>query len=718
MAKIHPIQRRFSAGVLSPRLHAQSDVDGYSAGLSECLNYVPLKHGMLTRRGGFRHVANVGGTLAKALPFQLTPDSKIGESFIAVVSNDGTVKVVGANGYSAGKELVINTEFSGGLAPWESTLIGSATNTWSAGKVRMYGGKTPSNRAILSQQLSIPTGEENEDLRMVIEFTKPSGFENPTSTYSIGTTKNGGELISDATLVTGREYTINPNGNASLWLTIKVNGSTPYQEAPGDPESNQVFYRDLISVSVSSLISGSVEFPHAYTDTQISSLKSWPHPTDSEIWILTGSSEPFKLKYDPVANVWSYDPVGIAGLPSEWVGTNWPSTLTFFQGRSWWGGLPDNPVSFWGSKSGLYNNLTVGSAENDGVQIDISRQGKIQWMEGVRNLLVGTSTGEYIVTSEGGVIFGGDFKIEPQSANGGSSVASIPIGTSAFYVSSDSRKVYSATYQWTEQAWNTRDITFIAEHLTDSANITDMTYAKNPENIIWAATSDNKFIGCTYQPESGTVGWHSHDVDGDVLSLATVERSGYSSTYAIIRRIVSGSAFLTLEVMDPNVYMDGAYVETFEEPIDTVTGLTHLAGLEVRATVDGAVLPPLILDETGSGVLKYKGRTVHVGISFTSRIRTLPSDFGSVSGSSMSMAKGWNSISLRILDSAKPVINGVRPPDRTPISLMDTRENLFTGDVKVTAVGMDTQAIITVEEDLPVKSTIVGIFGEMSQSSL
>lgn len=722
MGKIHPIQRRFTAGILSPRLHAQSDVEGYAAGLSDCLNFIPTKHGMLTRRGGFRKVAVVGGSYAKALPFQMTPDSKIGEAFIVAFSDDGNVYVVGANGFSAGEELVVNTGFTSGLSPWESTVVGPAKITWSVGRVRMDVGFTltpDTNKCFISQQVSIPAGSENEDLRLVINIRFPNVFITPTVKYSIGTTKNGSELVSPTFAIDGKQYTINPSGNSSIWITIQSGSIVrEFPDDPSLPPLTQESFFDITSVSLSNLVAGSVSFPHTYTSDELKKLKSWPHPTDNEIWILSGESAPTKVKYDPSANVWSYEAIGLVGAPPTWTGKNWPSVLTFFQGRSWWGGLTNDPVSFWGSKSANYNNLTLGTTDSDAIQINISRQGKIQWMEGVRNLIIGTTAAEYVVTSDAGVITPSDFNIEPQSANGGASVASLPIGTSAFYVSSDYRKIYAATYQWTEQSWNTRDITFSAEHLTSGASIVAMAYAKNPENIIWASTSDDEFIGCTFQPLSGQVGWHRHDVSGDILSLAVIEESGVSNTYATIRRTINDVVMVTLEVMDFSLYLDGAEVINNPTPSKNITNIVHLAGVTVRPLVDGAVHPEITLDETGSGVLEYEGSTVIVGIPFTSEVVTLPPDYGSQTGSAMSMQKGWNKIGLRLLNSSKPIINGTRPPDRTVSSFMGTAEAPFTGDVFISNVGYSTNSVISVKEDLPVACNIIGMFGEMNQSNL
>ena len=59
MPRIDPIQEAFTAGEISPRLLGRVSLDLYKAGLSKCENFLVYPHGGVTKRGGFRYVAEV-----------------------------------------------------------------------------------------------------------------------------------------------------------------------------------------------------------------------------------------------------------------------------------------------------------------------------------------------------------------------------------------------------------------------------------------------------------------------------------------------------------------------------------------------------------------------------------------------------------------------------------------------------------------------------------
>ncbi|ALH82906.1 hypothetical protein [Sphingopyxis macrogoltabida] len=67
-------QPNFSRGVLAEHLHGRFDVDAYNAGLKEGTNVIVLKYGGVTKRPGWRLVAEVinGEEPTRIIPFQFS----------------------------------------------------------------------------------------------------------------------------------------------------------------------------------------------------------------------------------------------------------------------------------------------------------------------------------------------------------------------------------------------------------------------------------------------------------------------------------------------------------------------------------------------------------------------------------------------------------------------------------------------------------------------
>ena len=69
--------------------------------------------------------------------------------------------------------------------------------------------------------------------------------------------------------------------------------------------------------------------------------------------------------------------------------------------------------------------------------------------------------------------------------------------------------------------------------------------------------------------------------------------------------------------------------------------------------------------------------------------------------------------------STSTIINGERVRDRSPSREMGRSESLsFVADHKVANTGWDSLQTITIEETVPYRSEVLGIFGKLQDNSL
>ncbi len=711
MAKLYPIQNRFTAGILSPRLHARSDAEAFNSGVEDSLNMIPLKHGPMTTRDGTLFAQTIAGNFARLFPFQLTPDSEIGEGFSFAISDSGDAFVIGASGLVGGTELVVNGQFGGGLNGWETNSTGNASVNWVSGQALLDGSDNSSDYAEISQEIAVAINTVHQASYTVepIDGFATTGIRK----IRIGTTE-GGDEIAEAT----DSVQFDTLGNTSVWVTIRVYGRAPIPAGGGELGIPNITIRKITNVTLKDTNDVSIQFSHPYTATDIRGLQAEMAPSDDVLYITSATKPVHKLTYTASTDTWAFDEVVFTGQPAEWITDSHPSTVTFFQGRSWWGGVRDKPQTFWGSKSADLENLTLGTLDDDAIEHTINRRGRIRWMKGIRNFIIGTTSGEFIVTAEAKVITPSDVAVDMQSANGSANVQPTAIGNSVMYVSSDSRKIFVSEFQWTKDAWFANDITFTAEHLTEGNKILDLAYAKNPENIIWMASEDGELLACTFEPSTSQMGWHKHDTDGFVLDASVVEKAGASIVTLVVIRKINGVDTLIVENMSSSTVLDSAVVVNNDVPSADIVGVSSLAGNTVTPVVDGAVHPDITLDVNGNGTLNTSASVVELGYTFMQRVITMPTDVGSETGSGMAHMKRWSKIILRLLSSAMPLINGNRPADRTPQTPMNTREASVTKDIEISNLGYDGKAQIVIEQDKPLKTTVIGKFGSLGQSNL
>ena len=431
---------------------------------------------------------------------------------------------------------------------------------------------------------------------------------------------------------------------------------------------------------------------------------------------------PQELIFTPPAT-WTFTPIVFVGAPSEWAANNYPSTIAFGQGRSWWGGCPNNPQTVFASRSytvGGYDDMSAGSSATHGFKFNLSKRGKIEWINSAKNIQIGTDNAEHILTSAGLVIVTGDISHDEQSGYGSKPIKPVTLGLETLYLSPDGRKIRSMWYT-DEEDYVSQDITYTADGEFPST-VKKFTLVKKPDMTIWCVLDDGTFASCTYFKEatdSPIIGWHFHSLtDGLVKDLVAVEKGSESVLIAAVHRVVDGVDYIMIEKYDSDTLLDARKTEVHGAPANTITGHTDLALKTVQVLADGAVHPDVTLDASGDGVIGYDASLIEIGFAFDQEVKTMPYISQSNQGTNASWAKRPNKIVARLYESSYPLINGQRPPDRSSDDYMDTPVPPFTGDVSVANVGYDEFGQVSITQNLPLKLRITAILGEMTQSSL
>jgi len=128
--KVYPVQNRFTAGEISPKLHSRSDIEGYSAGCKTLENFIALRHGSIERRDGTRIVSTHAGYRAKLFEFPISDTL----AFCATFSSNGFLYLDDRDGNLHGDNLVANPNFPATLIPGLTEALVWAMLTGSMGE--------------------------------------------------------------------------------------------------------------------------------------------------------------------------------------------------------------------------------------------------------------------------------------------------------------------------------------------------------------------------------------------------------------------------------------------------------------------------------------------------------------------------------------------------------------------------------------------------------
>jgi len=700
-----PVQYSFAAGELSSLMDMRYDLAGRASGVRTMQNWFCHLQGPAETRDGWAWTESIAGNYGQIFEFFVN----IFTSFIVTVTKD-KVHISDDNGFISEDDLVENGNFDAGSDDWDVTTVGSGSVVFPGGTCELTPGGT-GQLASIEQELVVVAGAEHHLDIQILE-----GEE--ILSVSIGNTSGADDIYSETDFI-GDEV-IHIDGVTATGTAMFIQ-----MVAPGG-EARKVILK--VSVFDTTIEPVPLEFTSPWvTDTDIALLQVEMPPKQLGLYFVTPGVLPQRLLYDDHTRVWTFEPVPFVSIPAEWTTNNYPRAITFFEGRAYYGGLKDHPEDFWGTRPGdatstpaipYYTDLTLGSNPDDAIYYSVAKKGLIQWMQGADTLLIGTENGEHIATSEGGVIIPGDVRVRQQSSNGSAPIKAVLAGNNVLYVSADRRKIRSMSFEWTKDAWLSKDLTFAAEHLTKGdKRITDLLFANSPNSIIWGTTLDGCFIGSTYDAIAQVAGFHAHHSLDKAISICRKRVGGVDQLWALFNRVDDE---LSLEVYSDLASMDSFLEYHPETPTKDFTGATHLALRECQVLVDGAVHPDVTPNADGDFSLDYVGTEVFIGLGFTAELVTLPRDDnmglgGFSQGSSQPAQKRWNKLFARILNSWKPKINGRRPPERRASSDMDSIEPAATEDVQVTLLGWDKEASITISQELPLKTVLAGFFGQLDQ---
>jgi len=280
------------------------------------------------------------------------------------------------------------------------------------------------------------------------------------------------------------------------------------------------------------------------------------------------------------------DTLSAATSTPDWYESAWsadqgyPRVATFFEERLAFAGSIERPQTLWMSASGDYEDFTRNAITGGEVQdtdslaftISSDQVNAIRWLHSMSKLIIGTTGGEWWMTgaTSSEPLTPSSVYVRRDSTFGSADVAPEHINNATMFVQRHGKKVLRYGYDFEDDAYVGQDVSILAEHLTKNTTIKEMAYQRSPYQILWAITADGTLIVLTYMREHEVVGWHRHDVDGTVESIATISGDTEDELWAIVNRTIDGGTVRYVERMH-TFWTSG----DFEDAFCVDSGLTY-----------------------------------------------------------------------------------------------------------------------------------------------
>lgn len=409
---------------------------------------------------------------------------------------------------------------------------------------------------------------------------------------------------------------------------------------------------------------------------------------------------------------------------------NYPGAVSFYEERLWFAGTNNDPQKLWASKSGSYENMTIGTLDDDALAYTIAADqvNAIRWLVPARTLIVGTVGGEWKIsaTSIDEPITPTNVNVRRESTHGSANIQAKPIGNAVLFVQRAQRKLRELGYNFDIDGYLSPDMTLLSEHIT-TPGITNMDYQQEPDSIVWCVRSDGGLLSFTCNRAQAVMSWARHITDGEVESVACIPGATQDELWLSGKRTINGSTKRYVEYMVDTDFgtdqEDCFFVDcglTYSGAgTSTLSGLDHLEGKSVAILANGAVHPNKTV-ASGQITLNYEVTKAHVGLAYTSKLQTMRLEAGSETGTAQGKPKRIHAITVRLYQSLGVKIGPTEAKldtisFRSSADKMDSPPALFTGDKEIPfPSGYDTDAYMWIVQDQPLPLTVLAIMPRLT----
>lgn len=640
MPKVTKAFQNFTAGEITERLHGRTDIAKYDNGAATVENFIVQPHGGVSRRPGTRFIVEVknSANAVRLVPFEFNVEQtyilEFGPLYFRIIKDGGQVE-------SSGTPVEVTTPY---------TASDLDTLKWSQSGDVMYivsPNHAPrkiertSHTAWTITEVALTRGPFLD--RNITATTLTSGGRSGTVTITASADtfastdvgrlvklQEGFIKITSFTSATSVDGTVQELEDGRSEIMPDYTATTiSFHE--GDPDATGLEHNDRIEDTAANFIDEGFKAGQTIVISGTVSNNTTDgfllvDVTDSVLTLApgadlaaesAGSSFTIQGKLEAVDD-WSL------GAFSETTG--YPRAVSFYEERLVFAGTSTQPQTLFFSQGGDFENFEAGTEDDDAMVYTIgsNQVNVIRFLASTRNLIVGTSGGEFVVRAGGAdeAITPTNIQIKQQTPHGSSDTAPVQAGNSTLFIQRAKRKVRELQFNFDVDGFVAPDVTIISEHITESG-LVEMSYQQEPDSIIWCVRNDGQLACLTYKREEQVMGWSRQIIGGSFgTGNAVVERVAVipgdldeDEIYLVVKRTVNGATKRYIEYIKNFEFgtdvTDAVFVDStlsFTGVSDTLNGQISAAATTITLD-DSTAFPASGAVKIGTEIITYTGNS-------------------------------------------------------------------------------------------------------------
>ena len=727
MSRIIQIQNDFTSGELDPKLRARTDISQYKSGLTTARNVSIQPQGGAKRRDGTKFVAELDSGAANAVRMvsfefsvsdsymlvftpgkmyvfkdgvQITDINGSGNDFLAVASLTASILPEMNWVQSADTVIVVHED----LAPTK-IVRGASDSSWTASAIAFD---------------HIPLYAFEFDVHSPQFTITPSAVSgNITITASSVTTDNGTAQAGGADTITLKSSTSYSSDDQPNGMFIEITGGT------GSGQKRHV--EDYVaSTKVLTVFPAWDTQPDNTSQYTVKAFNSAAVGEYANVDSGFGRARYVEFVSDTVMKAYVevpfFDTDGIDagdwnsehGYEEVWSSTRgYPRSVTFHEGRLYFGGTKSRPSTLYGSRVSDFFNFNPGEAlADDGVEatLDTGTFNAIVDIFSGRNLQVFTTGAEFFVPQTlDEPITPSNLIVKQQTAFGTKPGIRLQnVDGSTLFIQRQGKSLQEFVFDDSVQAYASAKISLLSSHLLKSPEEMAVRVSTSTDegDRLLIVNGDDGSIACyTLLRSQNVIAPSEWTTDGEFINIGV----DVDDIYVVVKRTINSADAYYVELFDDTVLLDSAKTGGAASSVT----MAHLNGESVKIIRDGVVEPDQTVPASPHTVTFATAATSshQVGLNFTPEIKTLPVEPNLPSGSLKGFKKRIFEVNAELFETQALTINGKLVPFRNfGASVLDSSVEEFTGIKTQNGIlGYTYEGQVTIGQTVPLKMTLLGI---------
>jgi len=727
MSRIIQIQNDFTAGELDPKLRARTDISQYKSGLSTARNVSIQPQGGAKRRDGTKFVAELDSGAADAVRM-VSFEFSVSDSYMLVftpgkmyVFKNGA-QITNING--SGNDYLTIASLTSAILPqmnWVQSADTVIVVHEDLEPVRILRGATDSDWTASTITFSfVPKYAFTIDTHIPAYNITPSATSgNITLTASGVTSDNGTAQAGGADTITLKSATSYTTDDAPNGMFIEITGGTGsgqvrhVEDYVAATKVLTVFPAWTTQPDATSQYSVKA-FGTAMVDEFVVALNGFGRARITQYVSDTQVKAYVEIPFFDTSTINAGDFETEHGYEDVWSSTRgWPRSVTFHEGRLYFGGSKQRPSTIWGSRVSDFFNFDKGESLDDAAveaTLDTGTFNAIVDIYSGRHLQIFTTGAEfYVPQTLDTPITPTNLIVKQQTAFGAKAGLRLQnVDGSTLFIQRQGKAIQEFIFSDAVQAYTSSKISLLSSHLLKTPEEMAVRVATSTDegDRLMLVNGDDGSIACyTLLRSQNVIAPSEWTTDGEFINIGV----DVDDIYVVVKRNVNTADVYYVEIFDADVLLDCSIVGGAAASVN----MTHLEGETVKIIRDGIIEPDQTVPGTPFTVtFATAASTSHqVGLNFTPEVKTLPVEPNLPSGSLKGFKKRIFEVNAELFETQSLTIDGKLIPFRQfGTGVFGSAVPEYTGIKTLHGIlGYTYDGQITIGQEVPLKMTLLGI---------